>query len=105
MNNRFVITWLGEPYFEPEDGEKRGFRMRRNLILEIPYEQFNDEFFCSLFDEDVYMPLKEYDVIEATLYFQAYEENGIGHQTIYVNNIKKINQKHPSWVSEQETED
>jgi hypothetical protein len=91
FKGKFVISWLSKPYFEPEDGEECGFRMRRDLILEIPHEQFNDELFCSLFGENVILPLKEDDVIEASLIFQAYEWHGEGHQTIHVYDVKKIN--------------
>ena len=64
--------------------------MKRNLILEIPYEQRNDEFYCTLTREDVLLPLKEFDVIEASLGFQAYDNNGIGHQDIYVSDVEKL---------------
>ena len=90
FKGEFVISWIGDPFFEKEEGAGCGFRMRRNLIIEIPHEQINDEFFGSLFDEDVMLPLKENDVIEATLSFQAYEDNGVGCQTIYVTNVKKL---------------
>lgn len=93
MNNNFYISWLGAPYFEPEDREECGFRMKRNLILEVPHEMYNDELFCTLVDNDVLLPLKEDDMVEAELSFQAYEENGIGHQEIFVHSIKKQERK------------
>ena len=90
LRNEYYVSWIGNPYFETEDGVECGFRARRDLILEIPHEQYNDEYFCSLFDEDVMIPLKDGDFVEARLSFQAYEDDGIGYQTIYATNVRKV---------------
>lgn len=90
LRQQYYVSWIGSPYFVTEDGAESGFRARRDLILEIPHEQYNDEYFCSLFDEDVLISLKDGDFVEATLSFQAYEWDGVGYQTIYATNVEKI---------------
>lgn len=90
LRQKYYVSWIGNPYFVTENGAESGFRARRDLILEIPHEQYNDEYFCSLFDEDVLIPLKDGDFVEATLSFQAYEWDGVGYQTIYATNVEKI---------------
>ncbi len=92
LRNEFVITWISKPYFDPEENEELGYRMRKDVILAIPQELVDQEFACSIFDEDVLIPLKENDVIEASLFFQAYEDYGSLHQTIYATNIKKVSE-------------
>jgi hypothetical protein len=90
LRQQYYVSWIGNPYFVTEDGAESGFRARRDLILEIPHEQYNDEYFCSLFDEDVLIPLKDGDFVEATLSFQTYEWDGVGYQTIYATRVRKV---------------
>ena len=89
MTDRFIISELFDPFIEREEREESGFRLERKFILEYPHDQFNDEFLCTFVGENALLPLKEQEIIEATLSFHV-ENNGVDCQTIYVTDVKKF---------------
>ena len=89
FRSEFIVLWLGEPYFDKENVDN-GIELKRKILLELPHECYGDEFYCTLLDKDALLPLKEGDLIEATLTFQISDDDGDFHQNIYLGNVVKL---------------
>ena len=80
----------GEPSYVPSKKTESGQVAKCMIRLKALGGDFEDEFICTMFGNLALCKFAMYDVVVATLRFQAHEVNGTFYQDIVATDLVKL---------------